>query len=543
MKKLLCLCLIVCICSGNIFLPAADSLAFSNTEKYTLSPAISINLPDIRSAINSLSKTPAVSSKIILEQHKLEELGLDELSDFIIKQCIKNDFSLLKLNWHKKHLDYQQFIKEAAALNQALSYLISSADIPSGMDFNLFRKQAMLIRIEMIEHYQAPLSETGAAALDQIKKSLLTRDILQKLMRPPSEWFIPLFDKNRLKVLEAECNPPLLTKGVYNPAPYAPCIVATWGCSTQCDHCDGGSVIEVTSFPWVWIEKSQSKTITPRHISRIKLEYNLNDYFRDYYDFVYDRDASDVIQLFQAKFALTSGFAPGSVGERALKKALPYLGLFHVSIAPSAWMRGIIKKKGVKGYLNYLINIKTIVENYMPEDGTYKKRLFKFEIFDFNRITDNADMFREIFDFGYKENGLKSPRNIWVNGNFYRLVSAGLINPEKMQSPVIFFKKDASEEDLKGFLNGDVANTALFPDGQAARVSKESKEELNRSYETITGLGPIGRRKIACWYCDNIACEGKKGVKCTGRAKIFKRRGLSENGGFTNSFLIIGQSI
>ncbi|MCG2711888.1 MAG: hypothetical protein L6416_06150, partial [Candidatus Omnitrophica bacterium] len=86
-------------------------------------------------------------------------------------------------------------------------------------------------------------------------------------------------------------------------------------------------------------------------------------------------------------------------------------------------------------------------------------------------------------------------------------------------------------------------NTALFPDGQVARVFIKSKKILNRAYKTIPGLEPIGRDKIHCWYCNKIDCPGNKANNCTGRSTVFKYHGLSANGGSSDVFFRIGQSI
>ena len=111
----------------------------------------------------------------------------------------------------------------------------------------------------------------------------------------------------------------------------------------------------------------ESQTLSPRYISKIIHEPNLNDYFRDYYDFIYDKDASDIIRLFKIKYISTSGFAKGSVGERALLKTLPMntIKALQISVAPSAWMRSVIINSGVKQYIDYLTNIKDIPEKHL----------------------------------------------------------------------------------------------------------------------------------------------------------------------------------
>ncbi|MCG2710823.1 MAG: hypothetical protein L6416_00580, partial [Candidatus Omnitrophica bacterium] len=457
--------MIICICLGVLHFQAVDSYALLDTQKHTLSPAVSINQPYIKAIIGNLKNTNITINTLARKATPLfikpESLGLDERSDLIIKRCLRNDFSLLMLNWNKKHYDYPQFIKEAAAVNQALLYLIYAESPHPGMDYTLFMKKAISIRIEMIMRYQAPLSEKGAKRINFIKRSSADLNLLQKVMKPPKEWFVPLFDAQRAKVLFAECNPPLEDNGIYNPAPFTPRIITTWGCSTQCDHCDGGSVIEVTSFPWIWMEESQ--TLSPRYISKIKQEPNINDYFRDYYDFVYDKDASDVIMFMGHKLISTSGFAPGSVGERALKKLLTknHIKAFQVSVAPSAWMRSVIHKSGVQEYIDYLSHIKSIIKNYNRLNADkYEKLTFVFAVFDFTRIDDDPEIFRKIFDFCYRENNAKINSTIWEIGNFNRINKAGIIDSDNVLSRTSALRNDASAADRKKFLTKEVANTA-----------------------------------------------------------------------------------
>lgn len=506
-----------------------------------LSPILHINNQALQLGFNKLKPRLPLNSPSL---KTLESYSLNDLTTQILTQCKSGNFSLLGVNWEKKHLDYQQFIKEAAAINTAINHFIASVDTSHAINSDLFIEKAINTRIEMIEKYQAPLSKKGLESIKAVNLAEKTADILKLLMNPPKEWFIPLFDEQRRAVLSAKCNAPLKNNAIYNPAPFTPSLVATWGCSTQCDHCDGGSVIEVTSFPWNWVEESQ--TVSPRYISRITHEPNLNGYFKDYYDLVYDKDASDIIMLTGYKFISTAAFAPGSVGERALRKTLQlnHIKAFQVSIAPSAWMRSIIQKSGIKEFIDHLKHIKSMVTEYnITSDYRYGKLTFVFALYDFARIDDDSGILREIFDYCYSENASPENVTIWRNGNFNRLLNAGLIDIKNMKSPSIAFREHFQDESLKDFIAKDVSSTALFPDGQVARVFTGSKKSLNRSYKTIPGLEPIGKEEINCWYCNKLDCPGNRANNCTGKSNVFKYHGLSENGGFNNGSTTIAQSI
>ena len=118
-----------------------------NIQQHTLSPAISISRPYIKSIISTLKSgallVNALTRKLNPLPNNPKQLGLDELSAIIIDRCIKNDFTSLNLNWEKKHYDYQEFIKQAAAINQAISYFIYEDSTPASMNYTLFMEKGL----------------------------------------------------------------------------------------------------------------------------------------------------------------------------------------------------------------------------------------------------------------------------------------------------------------------------------------------------------------------------------------------------------------
>lgn len=522
----------------SILFFAGISLAsdISNQSRNMLSPFLHINNAVIQHSFNrTVPKLPLIS----LSTKDMEAYSLDELTEQIITQCKSGNFSLLILNWGKKHLDYQQFIKEAAAVNCAIKHFLSAKDASKAIDPEIFIEKAINLRIEMIEKYQAALSEKGLESIFFIEHALKTAGILKVLMDPPADWFEPLLDDERKKALLRKCVRPLVNSEIYDPSMDTPRIVATWGCSTQCDHCDGAAVIEIESFPWIWAEESQ--TLTPRHISRINLASYHNDHFRDYYDIIYDKDASHLYELLNRDITSTSGFAIGSVGERALKRILKKdkMGLFQISFAPSAWMRSVIKKQGVQGYIKYLKNIETLFSNAGASD------LFQYAIFNFIRIDDPPDYIAKIIEFCSISNRNDISGKIHVSGRYAQFEATGEIDSSRTKSELNRLSDYPNEQDKRNthFLFDDLDKYFLLPDGQLIRGIEPDENTLMRSYETIQGVESIGRRKISCLMCQNPACNGSQNSNCIGRSNVFKYHGLSKSGGFQKKPLLIEQAI
>ncbi len=521
------------ICPG---LFAQNILTEANQSRHMLSPIVHISNQIIQQGfdLNNL-QLPLITPTL----PNIESYSLEQLSKQIILQCESNNFSLLKINWQKKHTYYQQFIKETAAINSAINQLIKSKDISGKMNYSLFLEQACKARIDMLEHYQAPLSEKGRKSMLFISHSLKTIGILKLLMNPPAKWFKPLFNDKRKQALLKECVPPLTGSGIYDPSMATPRIIATWGCSTQCDHCDGATVIEIESFPWIWIKETQ--TLTPKHISRINLEPFHNDYFRDYYDFVYDKDASYIYALLSIKSASSSGFSPGTVGERALKRILrdSKVQTFQISFAPSVWMRSIIQKYGVQEYISYLKNIESIFHN------AEKYNLLQYAIFNFQRIDDPSKDIEQIIKFCEKTGRAITDTTTHVIGRYYQLESKGEIDPFDTKSELYRFSPFANNKDVKNthFIFSDYNRYFLLPDGQLIRGTHPNKKTIMRNYKQIAGVESIGQRKVSCLMCGQLDCAGKISKNCIGRKQYFSNLNLSATGGFSKAYLLFQSSI
>ncbi|MCM8814226.1 MAG: hypothetical protein NC924_09915 [Candidatus Omnitrophica bacterium] len=119
-----------------------------------------------------------------------QELAISSLTERIMAEARRGNFALFHLPWHYYHAYYQEFIIHAAALNAAIAALSQETCSQALM-------QAMAeARVEMIEHYQAPLSETGRTKVAEVKRYIntasVTPSLVGRLRQPPVEWFIPL---------------------------------------------------------------------------------------------------------------------------------------------------------------------------------------------------------------------------------------------------------------------------------------------------------------------------------------------------------------
>ena len=329
---------------------------------------------------------------------------------------------------------------------------------------------------------------------------------LNALIEPASDWFIPLFEGRRKEDYK------LSFRNQGAPA------IATWGCSTQCDHCDGATTIRVSPFPWIWLE--QLEFILRKSSVRFNfVQLFRGDYFRDYYDFVYDKDSSNILKLSPVGEVHTSGFERGSVAERAFIKALKRGGVvvsLTLSIAPNAWMRRL----GIKKYAEHIAHIiKLAQENLLPS---------KYKVFLFRRISDPTNLCQDILEVLESKKMLyliefekKSIKNC---GRFWQLGEKGLFYP----SGRIEAGDKLSNEDIDKFVK-----YSILPDGQAIRGIKPKEGIMLRRYETVEGLGPIAKEPIECFNCD-LDCAGVKN-KCPGRKELFRHWGLSAYAGFAQS--------
>jgi len=528
----------------------AENVGGDSVQTYAsnmLSPRLLLNhalIQDILLLDHIRPEFQAMISPSYADREKLNSLGLKERVQLIVQECQQGNHHLLGLDFELKHTDYQQFILEAAALNEALLTLVNQKSSDMIPNQRAFIQKAIDLRLQMIDHYQAPLSVTGSNVIKNITSAEPSFDALHQLMNPKTDWFIPLFDQQRLEVLERECNPPLDIPGEYNPKPFTPHLLATWGCSTQCDHCDGSSVIDIQSCPWSWVMDTRDRAVSPRRISRIQLELNQNDPFRDYYDFVFHKDAGDLYSFLNMDIVQTSGFAPGSVGEQALKKLLKISPprIVQISVAPSAWMRRIIQNKGPQIFIDYLRNIQEITDkqkHIRPDNAPH----FRFAPFEFYRPDDYVRSMSQVFEYARWYNEGRVPLELSVNGRTALLKTAGFLGFTARNIRLNELREGATDEQHQGFLVDNIAAVCLFPDGRVARVEISQRNRLFRTYRTIPGLDAIGNFSIQCMYCDSLTCYGKKDMRCRGRSQIFTLQGLSPSGGYSHNRRLLEQSI
>ncbi|NQT10913.1 MAG: hypothetical protein HQ573_07070, partial [Desulfobacteraceae bacterium] len=441
-----------------------------------------------------------------------QSLPLEEMARWKIKECKRGNYSALYLDWSKQIFEYQEFIKEAAATNAAINEPLSHDENPQEfVDYLSFIKAAIKARIDMIDHYQVPLSKMGKRQTKLIEKQHNKADIetqianLNALIKPPSDWFIPLFEGKRKEDYK------LLFRDQKAPA------IATWGCSTQCDHCDGATTIRVSPFPWIWLE--QLEFILRKSSVRFNfVQLFRGDYFRDYYDFVYDKDSSNILELSPVGEVYTSGFERGSVAERSFLKALEKGSATSLclSIAPSAWMRRL----GIEKYAENIAHILELAQkNRLPS---------KYKVFLFRRINDPTNLCQDIVEI-LKSKKMDYPikfRNGSIEncGRFWQLGEKGLFYPSGRIDAADKLLNEDIDESVKYF---------ILPDGQAIRGIKPKEGIMLRRYETVEGLGPIAKDPIECFNCA-LECAGLEN-RCPGRKEVFKHWWrLSGYGGFVS---------
>ncbi|MFA6349954.1 MAG: HEAT repeat domain-containing protein, partial [Candidatus Omnitrophota bacterium] len=405
-----------------------------------------------------------------------------------------------KIDWELRKWDYQEFIKQAMQINMAVKSMLENPDEYSSDDFY----HAINIRIDMLEHSNAPLSALGMKEVSALKVMAMSKDIfdiagvLSELMEPEREWFMPyLTDQRRVA----------LGKEVSNSSGGR--LIPVWGCSTQCDHCCESTVISIMSMPWQWIEELASR-------GGMHVDMLMTDIIRDYYDFIYDKDGADVLLLFNLHTIVTSGFISGSVGERAFIKMAQICqdDLFvTVSMAPSVWMRSL----GYDKYMEAIRNIFTIsVWNV--------NAVLYLAAYDFRRFNDpqwlNIGNMALMIGREFRSRCQVSSRVIADEGRFRQLSHYG-IGFETMSEDIVI-------DSFTTFVNSGMGSIYLLPDGSAA--SPLDTVEKVRIFERVPGLSAISNEPIACLFC-KINCQGS-GAGCIGRLRLFNSLGLSETGGF-----------
>ncbi|MHB8155017.1 MAG: ATP-grasp domain-containing protein [Candidatus Omnitrophota bacterium] len=434
----------------------------------------------------------------------IQKLSLAGLTEEIIADAGKQRHTLMKLDWSIRAYDYQLFIKHIAAVNAAISRVMLN-DEYAGLSGNVlveFLYVAIYARIDMIEHYQAPLSANGIEHLNKIKFLLSKKEeenineliSLSKLVvEPKSDWFVSLFSMIRQPVFS-----------IHN---YFVNAIPVWGCSTQCDHCDAATNIYLIAMPWIWMIEAKKASFG------IKL--SRSDFIRDYYDFVFDKDASDIVVLDQIPFIYTSGFEAGSVGERALEKTLKNNSLdsVHLSMAPSAWMRRI-------GQESYLANIHRIIKLIKQTN----KRLCLLPFF--FRREDDPDEIAKILEEYIDGEPSAYYGQIETCGRLWQLRG----------KDVAFIDRNNKILPPQGskFLREDSGSLNFIPDGKLITAITRPQGFNCRNYIEIKGWSCIGREEIRCFNC-SIDCQGGVITNCIGRRSVFEAWGLSSTGGFPSA--------
>ncbi|MDD5439544.1 MAG: 4-alpha-glucanotransferase, partial [Candidatus Omnitrophica bacterium] len=264
--------------------------------------------------------------------------GLDGLTQLgIIEKTGDNAFSFTD---YVKRLDQKQF--------DGLGTLLSSA--PDRLAVSRFLLKA---RLEAFDNYIAPLSSQGKAVLDRSREVLssdrsdntVLEQELQILHHPDEAWFVRCFDD-----LTPEQRGYLAKLHVVN---------LTWGCSVQWDYCFANAPPgHIHIMPWTWLTELKK---TGLYNGPVLHGFIFSDPIRDYYDPIFDKTAADAVELFPAYGTrTTNGFAPGSVGERAVREILARKPDEEITLCVhviSGWFRRI----GPEKYIAYMKHARDVI--------------------------------------------------------------------------------------------------------------------------------------------------------------------------------------
>ncbi|MCX5712701.1 MAG: hypothetical protein NTY47_06530, partial [Candidatus Omnitrophica bacterium] len=386
----------------------------------------------------SLRETPAQYRKIMdqMEQFFLDQaqkhkclgfpwLTIDDIAAETLDRCKAGDYSALALDWNLLIWDYQKFITYACGLNTAMKAML---EIPANFSPEAIQA-AIALRIDMIQHYDAPLTREGEKAL-----KIAT---FAQLMDPPETWFVSFVGEEN-DPRRNNLNKVFLGKDNIT-------VLLTSGCSTQCDHCSEANCIMVRSMPWIWFMQLQQGALAQT------LKFNVmtrTDVVKDYYDLIYDKDAGDM--KFITKWT-SSGFAPGSVGARASRKIAYNC---TISLAANIWMRNL-------GCYRYLEAIRQIKKSIKLADldycSFYRKgdpkwlRVIEFEEF-----------------FSLNDVGL-NPQFVNCEGRAFQLTQTG-IELEGLRSTIEF----VSEDEMR---------LIILPNGSVIRGLELTKEARTKWFK------------------------------------------------------------
>ncbi|MFC1577257.1 HEAT repeat domain-containing protein [Candidatus Omnitrophota bacterium] len=419
--------------------------------------------------------------------------SLDDIQSHISVSCRRGDHNELYLDWDQRYLDYQEFIKRAAAVNGVIRELGSDMDFCA--DNPEFVKRAIEIRCGMMEDSMAPLTPAGREFIERARrtKGKKALEILNDIIAPLTdsagrgvelwqEWFIPLLGGSRLRSFKE-----LTWKTNVR-------LSSVWGCSQQCDHCWLSSSFCVHVFPWGWALGLKERGFN------LHLTSSYSSNFKDYYDLIFDMDGFHMTELFdnlEGAFN-TPPIEPGSVAARGAARAFRDCGhgpLIAISDTVSVRRRFL----GIQQYGEAL----GFTTGFDSPD--YTALLYRMRRVD-DPHEDTAGFYPEKVEF---EDGLS-----YIVGRAYGLaVYAG----------VSFTEGGVSQRDGADIENEHKGETLLLPDG-SVRMMDGFDDRMRVRYAKIfpsrAGTGKL------CLTCP---------VSCSVRKEGLLSLGLSETGGIRRS--------
>jgi signal transduction histidine kinase len=466
-------------CGGTI---SVDSELGKGTT-FTIRLLIADSSPKTSSSGEELSELDAIMIDV------LQKKPLEDIRKNILNYCKKGDYSWLRIDWSMRYQDYQAFIKHLAAVNSVISELGMNNDFCR--EHPDFVTAAIESRCSMMENYAAPLSESGKNFISDARKAQVDTAImiLAELIKPLqrdiddrnqvliSRWFMPLFgDKQRQGMFQSlNANQGGITTQ----------LLLTSGCSKQCDHCWLSTPFCVYSFPWVWKIEMKNTDID----FHAWLSERHSDPFRDYYDFIFDRDAFDYFESLSLRYShLTSGIVKGSVAERGLNRSGSVT--LDISWAPNTEdrQRHIAGQDIFEGIIHSDCGV-IIGYPLRREDDPWP----------LGWISDDS-----------------------INGSVKgRVIRWGRLS-ELERAGVKFIAPDGVSNDYSGLEEKHKGEILLLPNGSVVQIQGFDNEMQSTIFKEI--ISPVKGTPHLCHRCD---------IECPIRIRAFENKGLTSNGGFT----------
>lgn len=279
--------------------------------------------------------TNPLSSQLITSGlSKLHKLGIVKIS----KTGDERRYELI--DWVKR-LDQHQY--------DMLVQIIASNQHASEEVMPKLRKIILLYllkaRVEQYENYIAPLSEKGRYILQKAGGVLglenpsnkAIKEALKTLYKPKRSWFVKCFESPTKKETA------LLKKVIYE---------FSWGCTTQCDYCFVNQPAKTWSMPWPWVIELTKYKSARKSGSVASIHA---DPLREYYDPIFDKTAADLAIVYNYRKFDTTGFEPGSVGERAAREMKDRNLNVRYGICinvVNSWIRNVGQEKYIR-YMQY----------------------------------------------------------------------------------------------------------------------------------------------------------------------------------------------